>query len=88
MEPIDLAHYEIALDADLYPLECITNAIQQYQEWCRITVTSSDGTRSFLCIDLVENDSLHPDMIVDEFLNYLLDLCCRLFLSTNDGEGQ
>lgn len=67
---------------DLYPKECLIEAIRQFSPFCEVTVMGSNNTESVIRISAEAKEPLRAEEITGEFLNYLLDLSCRLFLAS------
>jgi hypothetical protein len=66
----------VALSETIYPRECLTEAIATYSAFCSVDVASySAGACE---IEIVAAGSAHglldENRLVNEFLNYLLDL--------------
>jgi hypothetical protein len=72
----------IAILHDLYPKECLIEAVKQFSPFCEITVIGSHETESVINISAKPKETLKAEEIVGEFMNYLLDLSCRFFLAS------
>ena len=57
-------------DINIYPLDCIYKAIQDYKNICNINITITEKD----CILLFSNFLYDQDETILEFNNYLIDL--------------
>jgi len=77
-------YQQIILSHDLYPEDCIVEAIHKYKDFCSLELLKSGENKSFLYIYTKSDSSVKVDQIISEFLNYLLDLSCRSFFSSQE----
>ena len=67
---------DVCLTHDIYDPEAVTQAIDEYRDHLTIRVAAQDATKSTLRFSI--SDSTPPDeVLVREFLNYVLDLSVR-----------
>lgn len=72
-------YQQFVLYHDLYPEDCILEAIQKYKDFCSFKVSKSDENSSLIYISPKSDSSLSAGQITAEFLNYLLNLSCRSY---------
>jgi hypothetical protein len=67
---------QVALSETIYPRECLKEAIAAYSAFCSIEVASCSAAAYEIEIVPVGSGNERPDenRLVNEFLNYLLDL--------------
>lgn len=70
----------LTLSSSIYPLECLHDAITGFQGLCSVTVISATATEYSIEIRPSSNA---PDrkQLINEFLNYLLDLSLEKHLT-------
>lgn len=72
----------LPLSAVIYPPECVEQAIVAYGDLCGIEVSEVTTEGCFIDVRMRSNDGLSEDLLVREFLNYLLDLSVENHLSS------
>ena len=69
---------QISLDETIYPLECIREASVVYSELCSVTL--QHGTEHSVVAEITSLSPADERTVVNEFLNYLLNLCLEKHL--------
>jgi hypothetical protein len=73
---------QISLDETIYPLECITEARVVYSELCSVAL--QQGTEHSVVAEITSLSTADEKTVVNEFLNYLLNLCLEKHLRAID----
>lgn len=69
---------QISLDETFYPLECIRKAGVDYSELCSVTLEHE--TEHSVVAEITSLSPPDERTVVNEFLNYLLNLCLEKHL--------
>lgn len=69
---------QISLAETIYPLECIREAGVVYSELCSVTL--QHGTEHLFVAEITSLSPADERTVVNEFLNYLLNLCLEKHL--------
>jgi hypothetical protein len=69
---------QISLDETIYPLECIREAGVVYSDLCSVTL--QHGTEHSFVAEITSLSPADERTVVNEFLNYLLNLCLEKHL--------
>jgi hypothetical protein len=70
----------LPLSALVYPRECVNQAVSAFAHICAAQVTDVSPTGCFIEISPGPNGDSDEDQLVNEFLNYLLDLSLETHL--------
>ena len=71
----------IQLSTTVYPERCVLAAAEAYKPYCSVTVTPGAGDEIAVSL-VVDSKHAHDGQhVLDEFLNYALDLSLRMHLS-------
>jgi len=71
----------VSLDLDLYPEECVREAVDAYKNFLRAEVRKLGPSAASIEIAIIDT-AWDPAVVRREFLNYLLDISLRRYLRT------
>ena len=70
----------LSLSGLIYQRECVQRAILDYRDLCSIEITEFTPMGCVIEVRTELHNDLREDRLVDEFLNYLLDLSTEHYL--------
>jgi hypothetical protein len=69
-----------SLSTTIYPGECVAVASAAYAEFCTVTVSTLSADEVTVTVGIAPTCASKAQTVLDEFLNYALDLSLRTHL--------